>query len=569
MRRVLLAAAVALVGLVSFAPAAGAHASLESAEPAAGAILSAAPNQLVLRFTEAVQVDDGAVRLVDATGDRIDVGDISQPERREVVVELPVLDAGGYVVAWKVLSADGHPVGGAVTWRIGQDSVAVDQQVIDDVLAGQTPSGAVGVTFGVVRFAVFGALLVLVGGALFVALLWPDGADRRLVRRLLWWSWGVLLAGTVLGIGLQGADLEGLGLVDALQPSVFADVLDTTFGTVWLARAALLLPVAWLLWQLPRATTTWWRVAAMVAGAVLVATPAFSGHADSGRWLEVAKALDVTHVGAAAVWLGGLAVLLLAVLRTDVTDARAIVERFSPVAFGAVAVVVVTGTGQAIRQITSLDQLETSYGRLLVVKVVLVLALIGVAWLTRAALHGRLTFTDDDEEGVEEEEVEVAFGPGAARAGEGDDIGVLRRLVGAEVVVALAVVAVTALLVDANPGYATTSSAGPFDETVVVEDVLVNVVVVPGTVGPTDVHLYVDDPAGGLAPPVDATGQLALPAREITGLEVPFVTAGPSHWVANDVDVPIAGEWELELVVFLTDVDAVTTTFTVPIGGSS
>jgi copper transport protein len=141
-------------------------------------------------------------------------------------------------------------------------------------------------------------------------------------------------------------------------------------------------------------------------------------------------------------------------------------------------------------------------------------------------------------------------------------------LVGVEVGVALVVLGVTALLVDADPGYASTSVGRPFDETFVVDDVLVNLVVVPGTLGPTDFHLYVDDPAGGLTPPEEAIGTLSLPTSDITGIPVPFVPAGPGHWSANDVDIPIAGRWEVTIDVLLTDVDEISTVFTVPIGGS-
>lgn len=564
MRRLLLAVALAVAGLVITAPAAFAHASLESTEPAAGAILSSAPREVVLRFTEPVRADRDAIRLFDATGAQLETGALTQPEGRVVVVALPGLDDGGYAVAWKVISADGHPIGGAFTWRVGEGSTAVDPGVVRQVLDDQTASRAVGVTFGVVRFAVFAGLLVLAGGLFFTAVLWPAGGARPAARRLLWAAWAATLAGTLLGIGLQGADVGGLGVLDALRPSVFTDVLDTTVGKVWLLRALLLVPVAGLLANVRHAGQRWWQAGAAVLGIVLVATPAFSGHADSGRWIEVAKALDVTHVAAAAVWLGGVAMLLVAGLRSGVDpgDARTLAERFSAVALGAVIVVVATGTGQSIRQITTLDQLETAYGRLLAVKVVLVLGLVGVASLTRSALRGRLPLDDGVDADTDTGDA------GASPVSPSAQIGIVRRLVAAELVVALAVVGVTALLVDADPGYAVTRAAGPFDETRVVGDVLVNVVVVPGEVGPTDVHLYVDDPAGGLEPPVEASATFSLPARGIAGVPVPFARAGPAHWSANDVDLPIAGEWTLQVQVLLTEVDRVTATFTIPIGGS-
>jgi copper transport protein len=551
---------IAAVGAtIAFAPSASAHAALESTEPASGAILQNAPESVTLHFTESVQADDDSVRVYNSSRSRVDDGEVVKVDGRTIRVGLKQLGDGGFAVAYKVVSADGHPIGGGFTWRIGESSIAVDPAIVADLLNEQRAGRDVGIAAGIDRFLVFGSILVLIGGALFVGFVWPSGCADRRVKRLLWWSWAVLLVGTLVGIGLQGANLGGLGLVDAFKPSVFSDTLDTRYGTVWLARAGMLLPMGWLLTQLKSADKPWWRIDAAVIGFAIAATPALSGHADSGRWTGLAKVADVVHVGGAAIWLGGLAVLLLAALRSEVPDAKDAAARFSPIAFGAVIVVVLTGSFQSIRQVTTLDAIETSYGRLLAVKIVLVLAVIGIASLTRAALQGRLLLDGADP---------LPAGPGAATAAAGSEIGILRRLVAAEVVVALVVVAVTSLLVDANPGYATTSVAGPFDETKVVDDILINVVAVPGAVGPTDIHLYVDDPAGGLTPPVDATATLSLPTGEVTGIPVELVDAGASHWSAYDVDIPIAGQWELTVEILLTDVDKVTTTFTIPIGGS-
>jgi copper transport protein len=570
MRRALLGLVVLVLAGLAFAPGASAHAALESTTPASGAILETAPSSVQLHFSEPVHADDDAVRVFDAKRKRVDDGKVTKVDGSTIEVGLDDLEDGGYVVAWKVVSADGHPIGGGFTWRIGESSTAVDPTLVQDLLSEQRASRAVGVIAGIDRFVVFGALLLLVGGACFIGVVWPAGGDRPRVKRTLWWSWGALLVGTALGIGLQGASLGGLGLFDGFKPSAVSDTLDTTFGTVWLIRLGLLMPFGWLLTQLHNAGKAWWKIGAAVVGLAIVATPAFSGHADTGRWIPLAKAFDVLHVGAGAVWIGGLGILLLAALRSDVTEAREVTERFSPIAFGAVIAVVASGTFQSVRQVTSLDAIETSYGRLLAVKIVLVLGLIGIASLTRAALQGRLSFGDDDV-------TPLPVGPGTAVEGEHDEVSLLRRLVGAEVAVALVVLAMTALLVDANPGYATGGAAGPFDETHVVaapagsgaSDVLINLVAVPGTLGPTDFHLYVDNPAGGLTPPVDATGTLSLPSGDIAGIDVPFVDAGSSHWSANDVDIPIAGRWTLTIEVLLTDVDKVTTTFTIPIGGSS
>jgi copper transport protein len=537
LRRLLALVALVSLVLIAFASPAGAHSALEETSPAAGDSLDAPPSEIRLVFTQSVDVDDGDVQVFDATADAVDAGDLQHPQGDVVILPLEPLDAGGYVVTWRAISADGHPIAGGFTFRVG-DAAAVDPELVEELLASQSSDATVGAVFGVVRGIVFGGLLLLVGAAAFIALFWPAGAAERRTRRLLWTGWWALFTGTLLGIGLQAADVAGLGIDAAFDPNVVADVLDTRFGEVWLARLVLLIPAAVLVDSLARGRvrSPWWRAFAAVTGIGLLLTPALSGHADTGRWVRAAQVADVVHVGSAALWLGGLAVLLFVALRTDAGEAVA--SRFSDVALGAVVVVVVTGMFQSVRQIDSLDALETSYGRLLAVKVVLVAALIGVASISRTAVRQ------------------------GARS--------LRTLVAVEVAMAVVIVGVTAMLVDAVPSrYVQEASGGPFQQTKVVDDVLVDVVLVPGVAGPNDIHVYVTNPAGGLTSALEVTGTLSLPSQGIEGIEVPFVVAGRNHWSSNDLDIPIAGAWELTVTVLLTEIDQIEATFTIPIGGSS
>src|SRR5690606_8506496 len=119
--------------------------------------------------------------VLDANANRLDIG---EPEHREgdrasLAVTLPDLGDGAYVVAWRVVSSDSHPIGGAFTFRVGEPgAVSVDDQaLIDDVLGGSRDGDkALGAVYGVVRFAAFAGITVLVGAAVFLTWLWPAGA---------------------------------------------------------------------------------------------------------------------------------------------------------------------------------------------------------------------------------------------------------------------------------------------------------------------------------------------------------------------------------------------------------
>jgi len=525
--------------LVGAAPAA-AHAALISTSPAAGTRLTDAPHQATITFNEVVTAQAGAVRVYDSRGHRLETGRLSRANGgRSLQVSLPSLDDGGYVVAWRVVSADGHPVGGAVTWRVGTGGNDVSAGVLQDLLSSAGGQDSVAAAAAVGRVVLFAGFVLLFGGWLFLLGLWPAGIGERRVGRLLWGAWVAMAVATVAGLGLEAADVAGLGLADAVRPSVVADVLATDYGRFGLARLVVLVAIAALLWRgrwgrLAR-SAAWGSVAA--SGVATALTITLSGHARTGRWVALAIPFDLVHLGAGAVWLGGLVMLLVGVLAggADGSHALAVARRFSTVAFTAVAVIAVTGAVQGLRQLDGLSGLrDTNYGRLLVIKVVLVAVLLAVAGMSRSLVRG-----------------------------DGGDVGQVRQTVGAETLLAACVLSVTALLVAADPARSVGTHA--FEATRLVGNTAVSVVVAPARTGPVDVHLYLSNPAAGLTAVKDAAATFSLPSKGITGLKVPFVFAGPDHYSANDLEIPIRGRWTLVITVRIGELDERTTTFTVPI----
>ena len=119
------------------------------------------------------------------------------------------LPKGTYVVAWRVISADSHPVHGAYVFSISTASGASKANAEATTLSDQSGSAVVGAIYWFIRFAAFVGLLFLVGLALMVTLTWRPGGATRRVGRLLWASWWVLLAAAVLAVaGVAGALLH-------------------------------------------------------------------------------------------------------------------------------------------------------------------------------------------------------------------------------------------------------------------------------------------------------------------------------------------------------------------------
>jgi copper transport protein len=561
MRRAAPGLLIALVVVLASATPAAAHAELRSTEPASSAVLEAAPEQVVLEFSEAVEVSFGAVRVHDGDGRRLDSARAYHPEgrSREVAMDLPPLDRGAYVVTWRVLSADSHPVHGAFTFRIGEAGAGDDNRALAErLLAAQGGSTSVGATYALVRAVTFASLVVLVGGTGFVAALWPQGGRRRAVRRLLGGAWIGAGVSTVAGIGLQGAYAAGLPFSAAFDPDVVAAVLDTRFGRASAARLALLAVSLPLLLALrrhsPRRASAVVQAALVVVGIGVLATPGLAGHASTGELVGAAVAADVVHLAAVSAWLGGLALLTVALLpQGDATELGEVVPRFSRLAFAAVIVILASGLFQSWRQLGGLDALTaTTYGRLLAVKVLLFVAMVTIGWTSRSWVRRR----------YRRPTLAVSAGPGAAAAPPGE-LSRLRRSVGTEVAAATAVLVVTALLVNAIPGR--TALALPYSAELEAGELLVDVTVDPAKAGPLDLHLYTLTPAGLPAEIEELSAELQLPAREISPIDVPLQRAGPNHFVAYAFDVPIPGEWQLEVVARTSDVDEERATATIPI----
>ena len=564
-----LVAAVATAGLALGPAPADAHAELISTEPASGEQLDVAPERVVLRFSESVDVSDDTVEVLTAGGDRIDVGDPGHldGERSSVAVDLPDVDDGTYVVSWRVLSSDSHPVSGAFTFGVGDAAAALSdadaQALVDDALAGAGSDRLVGVSYGIVRFAAFAGLVVLVGGAVFVAALWPPGAEDPRARRILAGAWWVALGATVLSIPLQATYAVGGSLADAFDPSVIGDELGARTGRAWLVRLLLLAAVGVVAPRLARRPTEGrpqaLLPATVVGGLALLATITVTGHAMSGDLVGLAVVTDLVHLSAVSVWLGGLALLLGAVLwpTGGVGDGRAeaIATRFSDVAFGAVMVIVASGVVQAWRQLRSWDALvDTTYGRLLLVKVGFVVLMVAAAAASRSWVRQRAR--------ARMASLALSPGPGAVRASPSGraPLSVLRRSVAAEIALAVAVLAVTAALVNAVPGATAVDNApaatgGLFNTTVHGSLTAIQVTVDPAAVGPTEVEINISAHDGSPIDPEEVTASLTLPERNIGPLDLTLQRLGPGQYVAQGAQIPFSGTWDLEVVARTTDID--------------
>ena len=549
--RIWVALATVLVALAA-PPSAWAHARLDSSTPSNDEVVARAPRQVVLRFSEAVETAFGSVRVYDGSASRVDDGRTTRPDPRAVAVGLSTdLPHGTYTVAWRVVSADSHPVSGAFVFHVGEPGAGA-AGVVSQVLDEQAGSRTVDRVAWVVRFLSLGLILLCVGGA--AALAFVLVREPMTVRRPLWIVLAVcafvLALLSLAGLGVQGAQASGLGLDAAVRPSLVGDVLGTRFGHAWLLRALLALLLAILAavaaWR-PTGRERWLAPIACGLGVAIAATPAVSGHARVQGGVAVVS--DGLHVLAASAWAGGLAFLLLALWRVRGDRwglaARA-VPRFSALAVVSISALLTAGVVSGFLEVRTWSGLwETTYGRLLLVKVALVLPVLALG-----AFNNR-------------------FSVPRLRAGVASGLE-RRRFVlstGVELGLAIVIVGVTGALVAQPPAKAQLAAqAGPVSRDAFVHPYQINVVVDPARTGPNEIHVYVlNHLTGQPAKVAEIRVGASLPAAGIGPLRLQAVPAGPGHAVVPRATFPLAGAWTLRLDIRRGEFDQTSTQVIVPI----
>ncbi|MGW5132310.1 copper resistance protein CopC [Streptomyces sp. NPDC004135] len=372
-----------LVLLLGGAAPAPAHSALRGTDPEDGSVVPRAPRHLTLTFTESVGLLDDSFRVFGPDQRRVRTGEPTHADGRSDTARIRLtgkLAQGTYAVAWRVVSADSHPVSGAFTFSVGKRSattVQLDTGPEEDPLTDGL--------YDLARYLAYLAAALLVGTAAFVSLCRPDGTAP--LRRPLVVAWWTLLGATAVLLLLRAPYESGAGPLAAFDTAALDRTLSSRPGRALLARLVILLLIAAFLVRLSRGRDHH-RPAVRASGTALAValalTWAVAEHASAGIQVPLAMASSVLHLLATGVWLGGLVALLLTLRRASVDGLSEVVPRFSRVAFTSVAVLAVTGLYQSWRGLGSLSALTgTSYGRLLLAK------LAAVSLLLLAAGHAR------------------------------------------------------------------------------------------------------------------------------------------------------------------------------------
>jgi copper transport protein len=386
---------------------ASAHAFVVKTDPPDNAVLDNAPSQVRLWFNEQIIFERTEVSLVDNSGQSRPVkisGLLEGPavgldDQALLVVDLPPLQPNVYNFSWRTVSSDDlHTTGGSLVFGVQQAPAAVHQ-------SDQSPAPSIAEVL--LRWLSLAGFSALIGALAFSWLLGPQSPGQpaaawdRLRRRLLHLALlgiGLDLLGSLILLAVQhlAAPNQGGSPLVALVQILF----QTRFGLLWLASMLVLTGlaglVAYLLRRLNKKDLTSGPLIIATSGVSLLCLPmALSSHPVTEFGVTAVRlAADALHFLAAAMWIGGLLVLVFAIVpllrRSGVEReiAFSLLRRFGGLAAASVAVLAVTGlylTGQLVSSLDAL--LLTIYGKTLLLKTLLVLCAGFFGLLNSASLH--------------------------------------------------------------------------------------------------------------------------------------------------------------------------------------
>ena len=507
---------VALLTVLAPAQIASAHAILLTSEPAPSAVLDQSPTEIALFFNEFIDTVFGKIRILDSTGNVVQVVKPIRDAANHTIVRAPIstLESGTYVVVWRVASADSHPAQGSFAFQIVNTSTDVSAISNGQVLERHGLASL----FNVIRWVTYLGVVLLIGG---IGLLQAVRTDRLSSRSTLALKSGWVFAalGTLESLIAYGPHISGLKIYEAVDLSLLLETLTTQYGKMQLARLLLLGVIGALIAVIQFRGTWWWKFGAWASLVGITLTLSLAGHPVATNPVALSIGIDMLHMLAVSLWVGPLLIIVYdrnMWLATDESTSAPSLRWFSRTAGFAVPVIVVTGVIQAWLMLDGFGQiLESRYGRTLIVKVCLVVVLIALGAVSRVAMQRKQS-------------------------------GSLRQSMGIEVLFGLIILALTSTLV-AMPPKGVLEPA-PLSSTIFQGQMIVELSLTSARIGQSEVHMVVARADGTFVQIEAATARMSMPARNIPNGPIVLEETGSNHF-SGVTEFAYSGEWVIEILV--------------------
>jgi copper transport protein len=425
------ARALRIVAIVAmFSSVAWGHAKLVRSSPQANSVLTEVPMRVELWFSVKLKEGFNSVTVSGENDQRVDYGKVRLAENsKKLEADLKNIQSGTYLVIWSVISSDEHKVNGKFSFKVSTQTATATIQ--NRQVAVSTPSvqqnhsmgghaeddSPLALGLSIIRWILTLAMLSLYGGFSFHVFVYAPALKRethfdleiqRLINnyntrysiRLFLLSLVLLIVAAVAGLVFQSATLFSTTVYEAISPSLLSQTLkNTDYGSAWLIQVALIVTIAFIILLLRgrkhNSMVLWWL--GLLTSSLLLLTLTLTGHsAVAATDYKLAIPVNWLHMIAASSWAGGVIYLAFSVpslrfLARRSDHARllsSIIARFNLLAMLSVGLVILTGLYNTLLHIETLTDLWTSsYGRVLLVKLTLVLFMLAFGGVNKLVFH--------------------------------------------------------------------------------------------------------------------------------------------------------------------------------------
>ena len=508
-------AAAVFMAWLSFSTQALAHASLTGTEPADGTVIGTAPKTFSISFSE--PVSPLTLRLIAPDGSATDLVDFILCDQTVEIAAPESLDKGTHVLTWRVVSSDGHPVGGSVVFSVGEPS-AVPPPVGDPL--DLNVSAGVWLT----KLALYVGLFIGIGGVFAITWLLPKSRPGACI---VWIALGIGFIGTAISPGFQGLDALGAGLPRFFDLLIWRTGFETTYGRTVIAMVIAFICAAVAFAVHERNVSRVLSLAGLVTSAVALA---LSGHASAAEPQWLTRPAVFFHATTITLWVGALFPLAQA-MKANTGDAIAGLRRFSNFIPFAIVVLIAAGiilTAVQVQRPSAL--LDTAYGRLLLVKIALLVALFALA------AHNRWKLTTPATK---------------------DDASARRRLARSIMIETFLVLVVFGIAAGWRftppPRSIATAAAQPASVHIHTAKAMADITISPGRVGSVDVSAVIMTGEFGPLDAKEVTFVFSNPEAGIEAFRRKAEKPGDGTWLAQGVILPLAGTWTVRVDILITD----------------
>ena len=530
----------ALFAALSFSPA-SAHADLARSNPESNAVLDRSPGLVEIYFSEPVEASFSTIQVLNVEGKRVDNDDarLDLLDPTHLLVTIRSLPDGIYTVSWKALSSvDSHVTAGAYPFAVGNVEAAA-------LASAAAASRQVKLSAGeiLVRWLTYLSVAALSGGILFNQLIWRpvaatvhESADLQTPWRPLFSAGlGLAIIAASLGLLVQTGQAAGVEIVAPWDADIFTILVSTRFGSFWLVRVCLFFLIAWLVLGPESPTRQWFALAGVF---LIQATISLGSHAAAEPRPFFPVLADWLHLAASSIWVGGLIFFLagLWAIRLQPAELRVLlssrlIPRFSTLAITSVAILGVSGIYSAYLRVGSWAALvDALYGRVLTVKTLLVLPLLGIAAINLLNTSPAMRRAAKE------------------NAGRGELVERFRLLVSGEVIFSSLVLLVAGIFTAIPPVRAAATTAA-WRESVEIDDLQMAFSITPGGVGLNtfDITLSSD------GEPVELTREVLLrflpTSLDLPPSEVALEHQGGGLYQTRGVFLSLPDTWQVQAIV--------------------